>query len=224
MKQIPGPLRSILFDMDGTLIDPSEGIFDSLRYALQQLDVPQPPDEDFPSFIGPPLRKIFSRLLKTGEVEVLENAVALYRQRYSNSGLFQCIVYAGIFEMLENLAEGGYDLYVATIKPGPYALKILAHTALAPSFNAIHGSDLDGSLDDKNRLVKGLLDERGLIADQCVMVGDRYMDIEAAKANGLVSIGASYGFGTRKELLDAGADHIADSPGDVVKIIELLSR
>ena len=223
MKQIPGPFKSILFDMDGTLIDPSEGIFDSIRNALQQLDVPQPPDEDFPSFVGPPLRKIFSRLLKTNEVEVLENAVALYRQRYSNSGLFQCVVYGGIFEMLENLAEGGYDLYVATIKPGLYAHKILAHTGLARHFNAIHGSALDGSMDDKDRLVKGLLDEHGLNSAQGIMVGDRYMDVDAAKANGLVSIGASYGFGTRKELLDAGADHIAGSPEEIVKIIELLS-
>ena len=224
MKQSYRPIKSILFDMDGTLIDPSEGIFDSIRYALRQLDVPRPPDQDFPSFIGPPLRQIFSRLLKTSEVDALENAVALYRQRYSVSGLFQCVVYEGIFEMLNKLAEEGYDLYVATIKPDPYARKILAHTALATSFIAIHGSDLDGSLDDKGRLVKGLLDEHGLISAQSIMVGDRYMDVEAARANGLISIGASYGFGTEKEHVDAGADHIADSPADVVRIIESLGR
>lgn len=220
MKQIAGPFKSILFDMDGTLIDPSEGIFDSLRYALRQLNVPLPPDEAFPSFVGPPLRMIFRGLLKTGKTEVLENAVALYRQRYADSGLYQCTVYGGISEMLQHLVERGFNLYVATIKPDPYARKILAHTGLAPSFRAIHGSDLAGSLDEKDRLVKGVLDAHGLISAESIMVGDRYMDIDAAEANGLVSIGVSYGFGTRKEILDAGADHIAGSPGDVVKIVE----
>ena len=79
---------------------------------------------------------------------------------------------------------------------------------------------MDGSLDDKGRLVKGLLDDRGLAAAETVMVGDRYMDVEAAEANGLLSIGVSYGFGNREELLEAGADHIADSPGDVLRIVK----
>ena len=224
MNQIPAKLTSILFDMDGTLIDPSEGIFDSLRYALQKLDVPQPPAEAFPSFIGPPLRMIFSRLLNTEDKEALEHAVALYRERYADTGLYQCVVYDGIFTILEDLAQRGKDLYVATIKPDPYARKILAHTGLAPFFRAIHGSDLSGSLDEKDRLVKGVLDDHGLNSTDCIMVGDRYMDIEAADANNMRSIGVAYGFGTREELLKTGARHIADSPGDIVKIVEMLSR
>ena len=149
----------------------------------------------------------------------MENAVALYRQRYGDTGIYQCTVYPGIIEMLQGLTDCGFDLYVATIKPGPYARKILAHTGLAPFFRAIHGSDMDGSLDDKGRLVEGLLDEHSLSAAETVMVGDRYMDVEAAEANALASIGVSYGFGTRPELVDAGADHIADSPGQIVEII-----
>ena len=208
--------------MDGTLIDPSEGIFDSLRYALRKLDEPQPPDEGFPSFIGPPLRMIFSRLLKTEDKVALENAVALYRERYADTGLYQCVVYDGIFTILENLAERGVDLYVATIKPDPYARKILAHTGLAPYFQAIHGSDLAGSMDAKDRLVKGVLDDHGLNSTECIMVGDRYMDIEAAEANGMRSIGVAYGFGTRQELLNAGALNIAESPGEVLaQIVEI---
>jgi len=220
MKKSPGSCKSILFDMDGTLIDPSEGIFDSLRYAFDQLNVPQPPAGEFPSFVGPPLRLIFSRILETNDVDILENAVALYRQRYGDTGIYQCIVYPGITDMLQGLSDSGIDLYVATIKPGPYAGKILAHIGLAPYFRAIHGSDMDGSLDDKGRLVNGLLDEHSLNAEETIMVGDRYMDVEAAEANALVSIGVSYGFGTRPELVEAGADHIADSPGEVVRIVK----
>jgi phosphoglycolate phosphatase len=216
--------KSILFDMDGTLIDPSEGIFDSLRYALQQLEVPPPPAEMFPAFIGPPLREIFGRLLNTREADTLEQAVALYRRRYTSSGLFQCVVYEGIFDLLGHLTGRGYDLYVATIKPDPYARKILAHTGLAPFLRAIHGSDLAGSLDEKDILVKGVLDDHGLSPAESVMVGDRYMDVDAAKANGLVSIGVTYGFGTREEILDAGADHLADSPGAIVEIVDSLNR
>ena len=222
MNQISGKIKSILFDMDGTLIDPSDGIFDSLRYALRKLDEPQPPDDALPSFIGPPLRMIFSRLLKTEDKIELENAVALYRERYADNGLYRCIVYDDIFTILNNLTERGKDLYVATIKPDPYARKILAHTGLAPFFQAIHGSDLPGSMDAKDRLVKGLLDDHGLNSAECIMVGDRYMDIEAAAANGMRSIGVTYGFGTRQELLKAGALHIVDSPGEVLaKIVEI---
>jgi len=224
MAEIPGPLRSILFDMDGTLIDPREGIFDSLRHALDELDVRQPPAEDFPSFVGPPLRLIFSRILETTDPELLENAVAHYRRHYSSTGIYQCVVYPGIAEMLKGLTDLGLDLFVATIKPGPYARKIMAHTGLAPFFRSIHGSEMDGSLDEKDRLVKGILDDQGLDAAETVMVGDRSMDIAAAKENALASIAVSYGFGTRRELVGAGADHIADSPGDIVKILKSLYR
>ena len=83
---------------------------------------------------------------------------------------------------------------------------------------------MDGSLDDKRRLVNGLLDEHSLNAVETIMVGDRYMDVQAAEANSLVSIGVSYGFGTRPELVEAGADHIADSPQEVLDIIEALGK
>jgi phosphoglycolate phosphatase len=215
--------HSILFDMDGTLIDPSEGIFDSLRYALEQLEVPQPPDERFPSFIGPPLREIFSRLLNTTEVNALEHAVALYRRRYTRSGIFQCVVYEGIFDLLEHLTGRGCDLYVATIKPVPFARQILSHTGLAPFFRAIHGSDLAGSLDEKDRLVKGVLDDHGLSPQKSMMVGDRFMDVDAARTNGLVSIGVTYGFGTQAEMRDAGADHLAGSPAEIAEIFDSLN-
>jgi phosphoglycolate phosphatase len=216
--------QSILFDMDGTLIDPSEGIFDSLRYALQQLEVPQPPDDMFPSFVGPPLREIFSRLLDTKAVDALEHAVALYRRRYVSSGMFQCVVYEGVFDLLKHLTGCGCDLYVATIKPDPYARRILSHTGLAPFFRAIHGTDLAGSLDEKDRLVKVVLDDHGLSPVESMMVGDRYMDVGAARANGLVSIGVTYGFGTQAEMRDAGADHLAGSPGEIADIVDSLNR
>lgn len=211
---------SVIFDMDGTLIDPRQGIFDSLKYALQRLKAPLPPDEDFESFIGPPLRSIFSRILETDEPEKIESAVALYRERYSATGIYKCVVFEGIVQMLQALDAGGHHLYVATIKPLPYARRILSHFGLAVFFLAVHGSRLDGSLDEKDRLVKGLLDEQGLNTARSVMVGDRFMDIAAARANGLTSIGVTYGFGTRRELSRAGADHIADSPAEVKSIIE----
>jgi phosphoglycolate phosphatase len=216
--------KSILFDMDGTLVDSREGIIDSLRYALEQLEVPQPPEELLTSFIGPPLREIFSRLLNTTEVNELERAVALYRRRYNRSGIFQCVVYEGIFDLLEHLTGRGCDLYVATIKPGPFARKVLAHTGLAPFFRAIHGSDLAGSLDEKDRLVKGVLDDHGLSPLESMMVGDRYMDVDAARTNGMVSIGVTYGFGTEAEMLDAGAEHLAGSPGEIAEIVDGLNR
>ena len=220
------PMRaceSVIFDMDGTLVDPRRGIFDALKYALRRLRAPLPPNEAFSSFVGPPLRSVFSRILGTEDPGELENAVALYRERYSTSGIYDCVVYSGIVRMLEDLGDRGLNLYVATIKPLPYARRILSHFGLAAFFLAVHGSRLDGSLDEKDRLLKGLLDEQGLKSEQSLMVGDRHMDINAARANGLTSIGVTYGFGTRRELSRAGADHIVDSPAGVTSIIEALT-
>ncbi|MBS1914435.1 MAG: HAD hydrolase-like protein [Bacteroidetes bacterium] len=213
------PPTALLFDLDGTLSNPSEGITRSIAHALMALGRPAPPPGDLERYIGPPLRSTLARLLGTDNRALIEEAVRLYRERYTECGMFENILYPGIPELLECLRADGARLFVATSKMTYYAERIVEHFGLSGFFSGIYGSDPEGRLDDKRALLNHMLISESLPADASVMIGDRLHDIVAARAHGLGSIGVTYGFGTREELVGAGADAIADSPGAVAVII-----
>ena len=209
-------ITNLLFDLDGTLTDPADGITRCQRYALESLHLPCPPREELLAYIGPPLRVAFAALCGSSDRDLIERAVTLYRERFAIVGMYENAVYRGVPEMLRALAESPRRLYVATSKVEAYAERILRHFSLAGHFVAIHGSDPEGRLDDKVLLVKELIDRHGLDRDATAMVGDRRHDVVAARRNGIGAIGVTYGYGSREELIDAGADRLCDSPGDVV--------
>ncbi len=211
--------RVILFDLDGTLTDPVEGITRSIQYALEKLGKPTPDSEDLHWCIGPPLVESLKRLLAdTGSGQVQE-ALLIYRERFSKIGKFENKVYDGIPEVLSLLNEKGFSLFVATTKPRVYAIDIIKHFDLAPYFNRVYGSELNGDLVDKTELINHIISNEGIDKNRVVMIGDRSHDIIGAKNNGLTSIGVTYGYGTREELLDSGADRLATSPSDILKIL-----
>jgi phosphoglycolate phosphatase len=212
-------MLNILFDLDGTLTDPADGITGSILHALERIGAPIPGSAELRACIGPPLRSSFSALLGTSDPVAIEQAVALYRERFTPIGIFENRVYDGVHEMLAALRDRGARLFVATSKPQPFAERIIAHFALE-GFAGIYGSALDGSLDDKAELVRRLIAREELDAGRTWMVGDRSHDIIAAGANGISGIGVLYGYGTREELEGAGATEIVETPGEITEVID----
>jgi len=211
--------RVTLFDLDGTLTDPVEGITRSIQYALKRLKKPAPDPEDLHWCIGPPLIESLKRLLgDTGSGQV-QDALQIYRERFDKIGKFENKVYDGIPEVLSLLNEKGFSLFVATSKPRVYSIDIIKHFALAPYFIRVYGSELNGDLVNKTELINHIISNEGLDKNNAVMIGDRSHDIIGARNNGMASIGVTYGYGTREELLDSGADQLATSPSEILNIL-----
>jgi phosphoglycolate phosphatase len=210
---------SVLFDLDGTLTDPAEGIVACTQHALASLDAPVPPWSRLTRYIGPPLRESFAALLDQPGAAVVEEAVRRYRERFEASGMYENRVYPGVGELLERIAGMGWRAYVTTSKPTPYARRILDHFGLGGSFVAIYGSEMDGRLTRKEDLLAHVLSAESLTVEDTVMVGDRAEDILGVRKHRLASIGVTYGYGSVQELREAGATWICDDPSAVFIIL-----
>ena len=211
-------LDAIYFDLDGTLTDPKLGITRSIQYALQKLDHPTMPTEDELTWcIGPPLRASFVRLL--GAETSADLAVSYYRERFSDVGLYENGVYDGIGAVLTKLGAAGHRLFVATSKPHVFAERIIDHFGLRDHFERVFGSELDGTRVDKSHLLEYALKQASVDPARTLMIGDRSHDMVGAKNNGMKGIGVLYGYGTRDELLDAGAHHVCATPGAILGCI-----
>jgi phosphoglycolate phosphatase len=213
-------MRYLFFDLDGTLTDPHLGIVTSIKYALELLEKPCPSDEALANCIGPPLRTSFGSFLETSDRERIEEAMMLYRRRYADVGLFENEVYDGVPEMLKSAQGIAAALFVATSKPTVFAERIVKYFGLDHHFVRVYGAELDGRFDNKAELLAHLLATEGIAPESAVMVGDRDVDVLAAKANGLRSIGALWGYGSSTELLAAGADALCASPRDFLACLD----
>ena len=202
--------NNILLDLDGTLTDPGLGFIRSMHYALEQLGITTPPESELKQFIGPPLEESFGKLID--DPNTIKEAMQLYRSRYADTGLYENTVYEGISQTLEALTSAGAQLFLATSKPHVFAARILDHFELSRHFSGVYGSELDGTHADKRLLLRHLLATESIATDEVVMVGDRYHDIRAARANGIRSVGVLWGYGSEAELTEAGANTLVSSP------------
>jgi len=211
--------RSVLLDLDGTLIDSSPGILASCLAALRALG--HEPDEtlDIRRIIGPPLEDIMRILLQSYGDDRLGEAVAAYRQHYGESGFLGSVPYPGIGESLEEMKRTGLRIYLATSKREMFARRILEHLKFAACFDGIHGSGPGGERDRKPELLAHILSEHGLSPSRSLMVGDRRHDISGAHAVGMRALGVLWGYGTRDELETAGADQLVESPADLARTV-----
>jgi phosphoglycolate phosphatase len=206
----------LLFDLDGTLTDPKEGILESIRYALAKLGWKElPTDAELMWCIGPPFRESLGKLLETDDEERIEEAVTLYRERFGSVGKFENRVYDGIPEVLTSLSGNGCELLVATSKPTFYAEQIVERFGLARFFSKIYGSEMDGTRGAKDVLLSYLLAKERLSAEQCLMIGDRMHDVLGAAANGIPCCGVTWGYGSEGELRGAGAKWVVNSPAEL---------
>lgn len=206
---------TLFFDLDGTLSDPSDGITRCIQYALRNLGRPQPPKAELVQFIGPPLRWTFPRLLGSEDTDLIDRAVAFYRERFGDVGLFENVVYPGVPEMLARLQADGHRLYVVTSKPTVYSDRIIERFGFNRFFIKVYGPQLNGRFDEKSELIEHILRELSLDPARTVMIGDRARDIESGKTHGARTIGVTYGFGSEAEIAAAKPDQICHSPGEI---------
>lgn len=201
----------ILFDLDGTLSDPKQGICGSVQYALKSFGIDEPDLDRLEPFIGPPLRDSFMRYYDFTP-EQAEAAVAKYRERFSVTGKYENTLYPGITVLLHDLEQAGAKLAVASSKPTVYVEDILVHFGIRQYFDIVVGSELDGTRDRKEEVVlealRQLAQRYGAKPWEVVMVGDRSFDIEGAKAAGTHNIAVAYGYAQPGELEQAGAEII----------------
>ncbi len=211
-------IKNVLFDLDGTLTDPAEGITNSLMHAQRRLGMPVSPREKLFVFIGPPLIEMFMSEWGLSRAEA-DQALVYYREHFGTKGLFENVPYAGIGACLAELKAAGLRLFVATSKPEPLSLRILEHFDLLRYFEAVTGSTMDEQRTKKGEVIAYALSTYHLDPSETVMVGDREHDVIGARENGLPCIGVLYGYGSREELTAAGAAALA---GDLTELSALL--
>lgn len=211
-------MSAIFLDLDGTLIDPKQGITASIRHALREMGLADIPSADELTWcIGPPLWETFGVLL--GERADINAAVGHYRDHYTDTGMYEADVYDGIGEMLMALRTTGLPLYIATSKPHAYANDITAHFGISHYVDGLFGSELDGLNVDKSDLLALALAETGADPFRSVMIGDRRHDILGAQNNDIASLGVLWGYAEPSELHLAEADALAGAPEDVAEIV-----
>ncbi|MBE9067250.1 HAD hydrolase-like protein [Leptolyngbya cf. ectocarpi LEGE 11479] len=207
--------NTVYFDLDGTLLDPKIGITTSIQYALAQLGVNVPTQEELTWCIGPPLYQSFCTLVGAAYTE---QAIVLYRERFTDVGWMENSLYAGITETLSTLVDRDYSLHVATSKPHVYAKRILNYFEMRQYFDQVFGSELDGTRANKTELLRFAL-TKTQPSVTVTMVGDRKHDIIGALANGMDVIGVTYGYGSSQEIQQAGATKLVDRPQDLLSIL-----
>lgn len=204
--------KTIFFDLDGTLTDSGEGIINCATLALEHFGLPVPSRQEMRVFVGPPLDQTF---IKFGvPADKADEAIKVYRSRYTTIGLFENFPYPGIREMLEVLKAQGHRLFVATSKPEEMSVKILQHFQLDTYFERICGATLDGSRSHKADVIAYLLEQAEGVTE-AVMVGDTAFDVIGAKEHGIPTIGVAWGYGLVEDMKKAGAAAIAQTPEEL---------
>lgn len=213
--------RTVLFDLDGTVADSGAGILNCVRYAFNKMNLEIPDEAVLKKFLGPPLRFSFMNFCGMSDEQAWK-AFHFYRERYCD---MDCCVtenslFEGIYEVLEQLAGAGKRISLATTKPENTADRIVEYFGIKKFFTAVCGAANDGSRGVKSEVIMDALGRCGEDdLSRAVMIGDRFYDIEGAKAVGIASIGVLYGGSSREELEKAGADYLVESPEEIVKII-----
>lgn len=193
------------FDMDGTVINSAPGVTNAVSHALRRLGITPPPAEELTCFIGPPLVWSFSHFYGLNEEET-QKALAYYREYYSDKGIFECLVYEGVENLLKRLNEQGATCVLATSKPHVFANRILAHFGLDCYFAYVSGPELDGTRNAKSEVIAYAMEQMGLKdRERILMIGDRNHDTLGARENGIDAVGVLWGFGSREELIESGA-------------------
>ena len=209
----------ILFDLDGTLTDSKEGIFNCVKFALQSFGITENDEKRLNSFIGPPLYDSFRREYGFSHDDTLL-ALKKYRERFEKTGIFENTIYDDVVDALTTLKNHGKKLALATSKPYVYAERILKYFNIFDFFDYRAGAEPDGTNGYKDEVIQKVLD----LASPCdlsqtVLIGDRENDILGAKKCGIASIGLRCGYANENELENAGADFIFDNLEEAAKFI-----
>jgi phosphoglycolate phosphatase len=211
--------KHIIFDLDGTLSDSREGIFNAYYYVFDKLKIKSPDKDMLMTLIGPPLQKGFEDAFGLKGANN-ENAVKVFREYYSTKGLFENKLYDGMKDLLGHLVQAGASLYVATSKYNVYANQVLQYFGIASYFKEIAGADYGGYHASKVDLVAGIL-RRNNIQDpmEVVIIGDTRYDIDAAAELGIDSIGVTYGFSSYEDIEAYDPDYIVENVEALLRLL-----
>jgi len=202
--------RHILFDLDGTITDSAPGITNAIIYARKKWGMEPGTNADFYKFIGPPMPKSFEEFWGFSHEDAVR-FLADYREYFGTKGLFENSVYPGVMELLEALKAAGARLYICTTKPTGFSEQIADRFGFRPFFEMVSGSDLHRD-NTKYDVIERARASCGIDMRSAVMIGDRAHDVEGAHEHGIPCIGVTWGFGSREELEEAGAEYITDTP------------
>jgi phosphoglycolate phosphatase len=214
-----GPYACVLLDLDGTLTDSKPGIIASYEAALRALGHEPDPCIDLTFVVGPAMNDVMAEVLAHYDDTRVHDAVAAYRRHYGTVGLFENSVYDGIKSLLIDVKAAGHRVYLTTSKRTVFARQVLEHLELVGYFDGIYGSEPDGALDHKPELIAYVLAREGIEPSDAVMIGDRRYDIAGAHANGVRAFGVLWGYGSRAELEQAGADLLVSSPAELTSAL-----
>ena len=212
-------MKAILFDLDGTLIDSSEGITKSTQYALAHYGIIENDLSKFYKFIGPPLVASFKKYYDFPEEQAVE-AVAVYRERYNKIGLFECSLYPGVRECIEKLKAQGYLIGMASSKPEVSCRRILEHFGILELFDDVVGATFDGRIDTKEEVLNEVMCRWSDVPkDEMCLIGDTMFDVEGANQVGIRTVAVNYGFGNVQEMVEAGAVAVCDDMEELPEIV-----
>ena len=205
-------------DLDGTLVDSSPSITQSVQYALEKMGIEPPPAEELTCFIGPPLVDAFSKYAGMNYEDSVK-ATNYYREIYRAGNIFKCNVYDGIVTLLEALNRANIPCVLATCKPHEFANKILDYHDLSKYFAFVSGPEMDGTRNEKHEVISYAAEHLGISdLSKILMVGDHINDVNGARYHGIPCAGVRWGFGTEQQLLDAGAAYLCDTPADIAAL------
>lgn len=203
----------LIFDLDGTISDPFVGISRSINHAFETLSLAPVDPERVRPLIGPPLTEIFSHFLGEIPEAQMRNLVAAYRARYATIGYRENRLYDRMRDVILELAGAGFRMGVCTSKRADYAGRIVEMFGLAHCFNFISGGDV--GIQKRQQLARLIEDQT--VTGTAIMIGDREIDISAARQNALGSAGVLWGFGARTEIEAAAPDHILAAPDELLR-------
>lgn len=210
--------KYLLFDLDGTVTDPAEGITNSVAYSLEKFGIHVEDKRNLYTFIGPPLWDSYMRYFGFTR-EQAEQAVEYYREYYRDRGIYECKLYDGVVELLSKLKSECKVCILATSKPTVFALRVLEHFGLSDCFDFVSGSELDGTRVEKADVIEYALAQRGITErSRVLMIGDRKHDIIGANKAAVKSAGVLWGYGDAKELHDEGADYLLNNFTELEKV------
>ncbi|MFA9413856.1 MULTISPECIES: HAD-IA family hydrolase [unclassified Streptococcus] len=209
-------MTTLLFDLDGTLVDSSLDIIDSFQHSFEQMGLVCPAQDQLMTFIGPPLRFTFSQFFNH-DTEV-DKAVNYFRNYYEHQEIYHDTVYAGITELLIALKSMGYQLFVTTSKQEEAAKNVLGKLGLSHYFTGIYGAT--ASHHHKSDVIRSCLQDYQLQPENCYIIGDTKYDMIGGRETGVHPIGVAWGFGNRQELLDHGAEAMMDKPADLLSYFQ----
>lgn len=213
-------IKAIFFDLDGTVVDSSEGITKSVQYALSKYNIDAPDLEELKKFIGPPLSESFMRFYGIPEEET-SRAISYYRERYSTKGLLECCLYPGIAKAIEDASKAGFFVGMASGKPEGFCHEILKNHGVEQYFDEIVGTTINGPINTKEQVINELFRRHPeLEPKECILVGDTKYDADGANAAGIACLGVSFGFGDRQEMLDRGVIAVVDTADEIINVIQ----